>query len=63
MNAFWIVLGIVTLAVASLLARLRASRLRRTGLLPAADQATLADVGRLVAAGEKAYAVGCYKEI
>jgi hypothetical protein len=63
MNAYWIVVGVLTVAGASLLAWLRYVKLRRSGMLPKPGQATLADVGRLVAAGERAHAVGCYRRI
>ena len=63
MNTFLLVVGVLTVALASLLAWLRYLRLRRSGILPERGRATLADVGRLVAAGERAYAVGCYRRI
>ena len=36
---------------------------RRSGLLPPAGQATMADVQRLVRIGERIWAIRCYREI
>ena len=42
---------------------MRAASDRRSGLLPPAGQATMADVERLVRAGQRIYAIRCYREI
>lgn len=63
MNSLWIALGVTTVVVAVLLAMLHATRLRRSGLLPEPGQATMVDVGRLIGAGERVYAVSCYRQI
>ena len=36
---------------------------RRSGLIPSTGRATMADVERLARAGERIYAIRCYREI
>jgi hypothetical protein len=43
--------------------RSRDAKLRESGLLPATGQATLADVERLIRAGQRTTAIRCYREI
>jgi ribosomal protein L7/L12 len=64
MILLWIALGLVGLFVAAfVLASLRDASARRSGFLPAEGQATMADVERLAKAGQRIYAIRCYREI
>jgi ribosomal protein L7/L12 len=64
MKLLWIIGGLVGLFVIALtFASRRTVALRRSGLMPAAGQATMADVERLAQAGEKIAAIRCYREI
>jgi ribosomal protein L7/L12 len=58
-------LGLVVMLTGAiaLFGQLRVSAARRSGLLPAAGQSTLADVERLASLGEKVWAIRCYREI
>jgi ribosomal protein L7/L12 len=60
----WIAGGLFgLLAAAFVIVSLRDVVYRRSGLLPAAGQATTADVERLVRAGHRILAIRCYREI
>lgn len=64
MNALWtgaILVGIVLMLYA--LVSLRDWAARWSGLLPPKGRATMADVVRLVRAGERIAAIRCYREI
>jgi len=64
MILLWIALGFIgVFVVAFVFAALRDSAARRSGLLPSAGKATMADVERLLRAGERIYAIRCYREI
>ena len=64
MRLLWIALGLFgVFVVASIFATRRDSAARRSGLLPAAGKATMADVERLLRAGQTIYAIRCYREI
>jgi ribosomal protein L7/L12 len=64
MTLVWIavvVLGVLVVSFAFV--AVRDSAARRSGLLPPAGRATMADVERLVRAGERIAAIRCYREI
>ena len=64
MTFLWIALGIFgVFAMMFLIASFRTAADRRAGVLPPAGQATMADVERLVRAGQRIYAIRCYREI
>jgi len=64
MKVLWIVLTFAgTFTVAFLVVSLRDSLARRSGSLPAAGQATMADVKSLIQAGQRLHAIRCYREI
>ena len=49
--------------VVKIIASLSDAKLRRSGVLPAPGQATMADVDRLVRSGQRILAIRCYREI
>ena len=51
------------LVAAFVFVSLRDAAYRRSGLLPAAGQATMADVERLARRGHRILAIRCYREI
>jgi len=51
------------LVAAFVFVSLRDAAYRRSGLLPAAGQATMADVERLARGGHRILAIRCYREI
>ena len=59
--AFGLILALV--AIISLIASVQVAAARRSGLLPAAGQSTMADVERLANMGERVWAIRCYREI
>jgi hypothetical protein len=65
MSPFWFGLVIIGILIAGFIfisqRNLRSAR--RSGLLPKFGQATMADVERLVRAGERILAIRCYREI
>jgi hypothetical protein len=61
--AIGIVLILALVAMLSLIVRLRVAAARRSGLLPAAGQSSMADVERLAKMGERVWAIRCYREI
>ena len=64
MTILWIALSIIGFfAVMFLLTLFRTASDRRAGVLPPAGQATMADVEHLVRAGQRIYAIRCYREI
>jgi ribosomal protein L7/L12 len=64
MNMLWFVAGFVVLMVIlAILVSWRDAAARRSGLLPPAGQETMADVHRLIQAGERIAAIRCYREI
>jgi ribosomal protein L7/L12 len=64
MTLLWIALGFFGLVVAAFaFVSWRDAAYRRSGLLPAAGQATMADVERLVRAGQRILAIRCYREL
>ena len=64
MILLWVALGLVGAGVVAFaFASLRVSAARRSGLLPAAGKATMTDIERLVKAGERIYAIRCYREV
>lgn len=64
MILLWILIGavVVVCVLVMLLAR-RDSALRRAGVLPLEGEGTMADVERLVRAGQKIEAIRVYREI
>jgi|HubBroStandDraft_1064217.scaffolds.fasta_scaffold1186185_1 ribosomal protein L7/L12 len=58
---FGLLLALV--AALGLTARLRVAAARRSGLLPAPGQSSMADVERLASMGERVWAIRCYREI
>jgi len=64
MKALWLLLfpAVIMLGLFIVSSR-RVSKARRSGLLPAAGQATMADVERLARAGQPILASRCYREI
>jgi ribosomal protein L7/L12 len=58
-------LGMVVVLTAAIawFGQLQVAAARRSGLLPAAGQSTMADVERLATLGEKVWAIRCYREI
>jgi ribosomal protein L7/L12 len=58
-----LVLVITLVAIFVLIAQFRVAAARRSGLLPAAGQSTMADVERLASTGELVWAIRCYREI
>ena len=64
MNPLWILIGLaVVVGTAFLVVSLRDPASRSSGNLPAAGQATMADVERLARSGQKIMAIRCYREI
>lgn len=64
MALLWIARYLFGLLVAAfVIVSWRDAAYRRSGLLPAAGQATTADVERLVRAGHRILAIRCYREI
>ena len=64
MTLLWIAFGIAGIGVmAFIFAKCRDAADRRSGLLPAAGHATMADVERLIQAGQRISAIRCYREI
>ena len=64
MTLLWIGIGLVGIvALAALFISQRDSSLRRSGVLPPAGQATMADVERLVREGQHIHAIRVYREI
>ncbi|HTV43529.1 MAG TPA: hypothetical protein VMF08_23400 [Candidatus Sulfotelmatobacter sp.] len=60
----WIIFGLfVAVAVIIIFKAWRGMVRRRSGILPPAGQATMADVERLVRAGERIAAIHVYREI
>jgi ribosomal protein L7/L12 len=57
------VLLVALVAIGSVISQLRVAAARRSGLLPATGRATMADVERLAALGERVWAIRCYREI
>ena len=63
MTLLWIALGLFGLVVSAFaMVSWRDAAYRRSGLLPAAGQATMADVERLVRVGHRILAIRCYRE-
>ena len=64
MTLLWVTIGVVGIIVAIFFfVYCRDAVYRRSGLLPAAGQATMADVERLVRTGNRIVAIRCYREI
>ena len=64
MNPLWILIGLaVVVGTAFLVVSLRDPASRSSGNLPAAGQATMADVERFARSGQKIMAIRCYREI
>ena len=64
MTLLWIFIGSVVLVLVSqAIVRLRVNAMRRAGIYPAEGQATMADVERLVRAGQRIWAIRVYREI
>ncbi len=64
MTALWIVIGLIgVVAIPFIFTSRRDAALRQSGVLPAAGQATMADVERLVRAGQRISAIRVYREI
>ena len=64
MTLLWIAVVVVGVVVVSYaFVATRDSTARRSGLLPQVGTATMADVERLVRAGERIAAIRCYREI
>ena len=64
MTLFWATVGFVGLfGVLAILDYLRDAAYRRSGLLPAAGKAAMADVERLVRSNHRIIAIRCYREI
>jgi len=64
MTLLYIFLGLVALVlVVQGIVLLRLAALRRAGIYPAAGQATMSDVERLLRAGHRGWATRCYREI
>ena len=64
MRVLWILLVPAVIVIALFIfASRRVSSARRSGLLPAAGQANMADVERLVRSGQHIMAIRCYREI
>jgi len=64
MTLLWIIIGLVgVVALAYIFTSRRDAALRQSGVLPAAGQATMVDVERLVRAGERISAIRVYREI
>lgn len=64
MILLWFTIGLVALAVfASVFCSLRDAKLRRSGVLPPAGHATMADVEQLVRDGRRINAIRVYREI
>ena len=64
MILLWIALGLfAAFVVAFIFASMRTASDRRSGILPAAGQATTTDVERLVRSGRRIDAIRCYREI
>ncbi|MFO1488069.1 MAG: hypothetical protein U1F65_06295 [Verrucomicrobiota bacterium] len=61
-NAIWLV-PVILGVVVFVLAAWRTAMLRRSGVLPAKGQGTMADVDRLIKAGHRVDAIRCYREI
>ena len=60
----WIFLGLAGLGVVALIfASRRDAKLRRSGVLPPAGQATMADVERLIQSDQRILAIKCYRKI
>ena len=56
-------ISVIGVIIGILLAQVRVNRLRRRGLYPAKDKATMEDVRRLALSVRKSLAVGAYSEI
>ncbi len=64
MTLLWIAVGFAGFAVVAFIFILcRDAAYRRSGVLPAKGQATMADVERLVQADQRILAIRCYREI
>jgi len=64
MPLLWLALGLVALVLLRKgVTTLQLTALRRAGLYPAAGQARMADVKRLVQARKSIWAIRCYREI
>jgi hypothetical protein len=64
MTLLWMALGLGgIIAVITVFGFCRDAAIRRSGLLPAAGQATMADVERLARDGHRLVAIRCYREI
>jgi len=64
MTLLWIIIGFAgVVALAFIFTSRRDSKLQESGLSPAPGQATMADVERLVRAGQRIAAIRCYREI
>ena len=64
MILLWIVLGLFAAFVVSFIfASMRTASDRRSGILPAAGRAVMADVERLARDGRRIDAIRCYREI
>jgi len=61
---FWIFLGLAGLyAIALVVTTLGDKKLRKSGVLPPAGEATMADVERLIESSQLILAIRCYREI
>ncbi len=64
MTILYIFLGLAALALlVQGTVMLRVSALRHAGIYPAPGQATMSDVERLKRAGQRVWAIRCYREI
>lgn len=64
MTLLWICIGLLAVVVLSFVfTSRRDAALRRSGVLPPAGKATMADVERLVRDGERIAAIRVYREI
>jgi ribosomal protein L7/L12 len=64
MTLLWIVIGLVAIvAFAFIFTSRRDTALRRSGVLPATGQATMADVERLVRSGDRIAAIRVYRVV
>ena len=64
MTLIYLFLGLVVLGLLlQSVVWLRVAAMRRAGVYPASGQATMSDVERLVRAGQRVWAIRCYREI
>jgi hypothetical protein len=64
LRSWWPAIGfVVIMAIVMAASLIRVAAARRAGLLPAAGNATMADVERLFRSGHRIWAIRCYREI